>query len=103
VEDLLRRAAEHGFRAVALTDVENLYGQVRFHGAARHNGVKPITGVKSRAGYGPGALVRKAGSSGTIAVPPQEITNDEAPMAKRDNNVERRLDPFRISLLVVSH
>src|SRR5437868_14220314 len=59
VHELVRRAAEFGCPALALTDVENLYGQVKFHHAARHWGVKPITGVELRAGYGPGTLGRK--------------------------------------------
>src|SRR5438105_2344090 len=49
VEDLLRRAADFGYRAAALTDVENLHGQVRFHLAARSLGLRPITGVELRA------------------------------------------------------
>src|SRR5438552_11925100 len=49
VEDLLRRAADFGYPAAALTDVENLHGQVRFHLAARSLGVRPITGVELRA------------------------------------------------------
>src|SRR5687768_2638195 len=61
VEVLCRRAAEYGYPALALTDVENLYGQVRFHAAAREYGIKPITGVELRAGYGPGELGRKSG------------------------------------------
>src|SRR5437870_5959576 len=59
VDELLRRAAEYGYPALALTDVENFYGQVKFHHAARLLGVKPITGVELRSGYGPGTLGRK--------------------------------------------
>src|SRR5436190_7359303 len=46
VEALARAAAERGFPALALTDRENLYGQVRFHLVARAAGVRPITGVE---------------------------------------------------------
>src|SRR2546423_9156745 len=53
VEDLARKAAESGFPAIALTDIENLYGQVKFHHAARAYGIKPITGDELRRGYGP--------------------------------------------------
>src|SRR5207248_7141406 len=59
VDDLLRRAAPYGYPALALTDVENLYGQIKFHHAARLLGVKPITGVELRAGYQPATLGRK--------------------------------------------
>src|SRR5438128_8963002 len=61
VEELLSRARAYGYSAVALTDVENLYGQVRFHCAARVYGIKPITGVELRSGYGPGTLGSKQG------------------------------------------
>src|SRR4051812_27231516 len=57
VEELLRLASERGFAALALTDVENLYGQVRFHLAARSHGVRPITGLELR---GPWRLVMLA-------------------------------------------
>jgi DNA polymerase III alpha subunit len=53
VEALVRRAADAGCAAIALTDVENLYGQVRFHHAARAAGIKAITGVELRRGFGP--------------------------------------------------
>jgi DNA-directed DNA polymerase III PolC len=61
VEELGRRAADLGYPALALTDVEYLYGQVRLHHAARAHGVKAITGVELRAAYGPGALGAKTG------------------------------------------
>jgi DNA polymerase III subunit alpha len=61
VESLVRQVAALGFPALALTDVENLYGQVRLHRAARAHGVRPITGVELRSGYGPHELGSKAG------------------------------------------
>jgi DNA polymerase III alpha subunit len=61
VDDLVRRAAASGYPALALTDMENLYGQVKFHHASRHWGVKPITGVELRSGYGPRTVGRKEG------------------------------------------
>ena len=54
VEVLVERAAALGYPALGLTDVENLYGQVEFHHAARARGVVPITGVELRGGFGPG-------------------------------------------------
>jgi hypothetical protein len=59
VDELVRRASKHGYPALALADVENLYGQVAFHHAARRLGVKPITGVELRSGYRPGTLGSK--------------------------------------------
>jgi DNA-directed DNA polymerase III PolC len=61
VEALVRRAARLGYSALALTDVENLYGHVRLHHAARAHGIKAITGVELRGAFGPGALGAKAG------------------------------------------
>src|SRR5438128_8994737 len=52
VYDLLCRASASGCSALGLTDVENLYGQVRFHYESRRTGVRPVTGVELRAGYG---------------------------------------------------
>ena len=46
---------------MALTDVENLYGQIKFHHAARAYGIKPITGVELRHGYAPARLGSKKG------------------------------------------
>jgi DNA-directed DNA polymerase III PolC len=51
VPALVARAVERGHTAVALTDVENLYGQIRFHHAARAAGLRPVTGVELRGGY----------------------------------------------------
>ena len=61
VEELLHRAGPFGIPAMALTNVENLYGQVRFHRAARSYGIKPITGVELRAQYQAGTLGCKSG------------------------------------------
>jgi len=47
-----------GLPALALTDVENLYGQVRFRRAAHACGVKPVTGLELRADYRAGTLGR---------------------------------------------
>src|SRR4051812_40905064 len=61
VEELVRGVAARGFSAVALTDVENFYGQVQYHHAARAWGIQPITGVELRSGYGAHALGSKQG------------------------------------------
>src|SRR5688572_21370099 len=45
LEDAVRRAAEDGMPALALTDLANLFGLVKFYGAARSAGVKPIVGA----------------------------------------------------------
>ncbi len=45
LEDAVRRAAEDRMPAVALTDAANLFGMVKFYGAARAAGVKPVVGA----------------------------------------------------------
>src|SRR6266404_2360941 len=45
IDDAVERAAEDGMPALALTDVANVFGMVKFYGAARKLGVKPIVGV----------------------------------------------------------
>jgi DNA polymerase-3 subunit alpha len=44
-EDAVRRAAEDGMPALALTDSANLFGMVKFYRAAREAGVKPLIGA----------------------------------------------------------
>ncbi len=57
LEDLVRRAAELGMPAVALTDHGNMHGVVDFYKAAKQAGVKPIIGVE---GYvAPGSRTHK--------------------------------------------
>ena len=43
--DLVERAAEHGMRALALTDRDGLYGAVKFALACRAADVRPLFGV----------------------------------------------------------
>ncbi|MBD3258298.1 DNA polymerase III subunit alpha [candidate division GN15 bacterium] len=45
-EELVARAAELGYPALAITDHNGLYGAVRFHQAARDHGIKPIIGAE---------------------------------------------------------
>src|SRR2546427_760901 len=45
LEQAVQRAAEDGMPALALTDLGNLFGLVKFYGAARAAGVKPVIGV----------------------------------------------------------
>ena len=43
--DAVRRAAADGMPALALTDLGNLFGLVKFYSAARGRGVKPLAGA----------------------------------------------------------
>ncbi len=45
-EDLVERAAQLGYRALAITDHNGLYGIVRFHQAAVAKGIEPIFGAE---------------------------------------------------------
>jgi DNA polymerase-3 subunit alpha len=45
LDDAVRRAAQDRMPALALTDAGNLFGMVKFYGAARAAGVKPIVGA----------------------------------------------------------
>ena len=67
VDELVDRAAALGYRSLALTDLENLYGQVRFHHRCRQRGLLPITGVEFRPGFDgrrPGGQGRPGGAPG---------------------------------------
>jgi error-prone DNA polymerase len=45
-EELAARAAELGYPALALTDHDGIYGSLEFAHAAKHFGVRPITGAE---------------------------------------------------------
>src|ERR671938_872193 len=45
-EELVTRAAELGYEALALTDHDGLYGSLEFAHAAKALGVRPITGAE---------------------------------------------------------
>ena len=44
IDDAVARAAEFGMPALALTDLANLFGLVKFYNAARGKGIKPVFG-----------------------------------------------------------
>ena len=44
IDDALAAAAADGMGALALTDLANMFGMVKFYQAARKNGVKPVIG-----------------------------------------------------------
>jgi len=45
IEEAVKRAAADGMPALALTDAANLFGMVKFYGAARAAGIKPVLGA----------------------------------------------------------
>jgi error-prone DNA polymerase len=46
-EELAARAAELGYEALALTDHDGVYGSLEFAHAAKHFGVRPVTGAEA--------------------------------------------------------
>ena len=45
-EELVARAAELGYPALALTDHDGVYGSLEFAHAARYAGIRPLTGAE---------------------------------------------------------
>ena len=45
IDSVVEKAARDGMGALALTDLSNLFGMVKFYQAARGKGVKPIIGA----------------------------------------------------------
>ncbi|MDO8595769.1 MAG: PHP domain-containing protein, partial [Sulfuricaulis sp.] len=44
IDDAVARAADDAMPALAITDLANLFGMVKFYKAAREHGVKPVIG-----------------------------------------------------------
>ena len=67
IDELVKRAAADGQGAVALTDLSNLFGLIRFYKEARGAGVKPIAGcdVWVSEGGGTGASAGNVGNAGS--------------------------------------
>lgn len=61
ISSIVEGAVSRASRAIALTDLENLYGQVEFHAACRQAGIRPLTGIELRRGFG------RRGSHGVAA------------------------------------
>jgi predicted metal-dependent phosphoesterase TrpH len=45
IDDLVKQAAKDKQGALAVTDLANLFGMVKFYKAARGKGIKPVVGV----------------------------------------------------------
>ena len=46
IDDVVKRAVEFSQPALAITDIHNLFGAVKFYSASRHSGVQPILGAE---------------------------------------------------------
>jgi DNA polymerase-3 subunit alpha len=64
-KDLVRKAAECGMPAVAITDHGNLYGAIEFYQAAEREGIRPIIGCEAY--VAPNSLHDRNASSGKEA------------------------------------
>ena len=65
VSDLMRKVAESGMKAVAMTDHGVLYGAVEFYKEARKAGIKPLLGCELY--VAPGSMHEKKSASGKDA------------------------------------
>ncbi len=62
-EELVARAAELGYPALALTDHDGVYGSLEFAHAAKHAGIRPVTGAEVTLDCGVGSKeARKSGA-----------------------------------------
>jgi DNA polymerase III subunit alpha len=61
IPDLMKKVAEHGMPAVAMTDHGNMYGAIEFYQAAQKAGIKPIIGCEVY--MAPGSMIDKTASS----------------------------------------
>ena len=64
ISDLIGRSVAQGQPAVALTDLSNVFGLIKFYKAARGAGVKPIAGCDVWLGSGHACLSSAYGSCG---------------------------------------
>jgi error-prone DNA polymerase len=66
-EELVARAAELGYPALALTDHDGVYGSLEFAHAAKHAGIRPITGAEVTLDCGVGSTEpHESGGSGPV-------------------------------------
>ncbi len=61
IPDLMKKAAEYGMPAVAMTDHGNMFGAIEFYQTAEKTGVKPIIGCEVY--MAPGSMIDKSATS----------------------------------------
>ena len=47
IDELVKKASDLHFEALALTDKDNMYGAIEFFKAAKKYGIKPIFGIEA--------------------------------------------------------
>ena len=96
-EELAARAAELGYDALALTDHDGVYGSLEFAHAAKHFGVRPITGAEvrssaartSRCSARPSTATRISAGSSPTRMPDARAREGARPAAGRDEHRRR--------------
>src|SRR5205807_10351000 len=78
-EELAAQAAELGYETLALTDHDGVYGSLEFAHAAKHLGVRPITGAEVTLDGGSpsaaeGGAVLRPGTGGSAAGASRPVT-----------------------------
>src|SRR5215470_2165539 len=68
MKDLMKKAAEFGMPAVAITDHGNLFGAIEFYQEAQRAGVKPIIGCEVYVAPGTDKEMLAARSAGLIGL-----------------------------------
>ena len=68
IDDAVERAADDGQPALAITDLNNLFGGVKFYKAARAAGVKPLLGAEVNLD-GLDGTARSAPTGAPVALP----------------------------------
>jgi error-prone DNA polymerase len=99
-EELAARAAELGYPALALTDHDGVYGSLEFAHAAKHFGVRPITGaeVTLQGGAHVTMLVEDAAGYANLC---RLLTAAHAPT--RDNATREPMPPALDPVLLAEH
>ncbi len=90
-EELVLRAAELGYPALALTDHDGLYGSMEFARAAKEAGIHPITGVE--------LTVRGCGLPGEGGVGPSPRAGCDAPPPSASSRADEPPGCFHLTLL----
>ncbi|HEX8251773.1 MAG TPA: PHP domain-containing protein, partial [Thermoanaerobaculia bacterium] len=76
-EDLIHHAAQHDLPAMAVVDINGVYGAPRFHSAAKKAGIKALIGAELKLDDGAAATapaLREASWRPGLASPPRRLT-----------------------------
>lgn len=89
IPDLVAAAKAEGCEALALTDIDHLYGAIEFYKECKAAGIKPIIGLDANLGGGKRLLLYAkniAGYQNLLAIVTQaNLESDGSPLVSRDN------------------